>query len=483
MEEDNLEKATTINMDMISTIPDSLLCYILSFLPTRDSVATSILSRRWRHLWKELQVLDLDDGPFCTPERSAEEMDECFIAFINAALSRFPHIKKFRLSCEVLCEDDFRSYINDVTGPYLQELFVSQMYSLENYGVPCGIFTCPSLVSLCLKGYIFIEDEDLQSVHLPSLKNLELDVKYVNADKILGCCPVLETLKLTLDRVEFPTIRMPISTLKRLTFQDDYHGEVVEHLEIETPSLEYLHVSLWGRYLRFSVTDFSNMVEAHLDIWSHQEDEHIGWIPELLKAVCKTKLLRLGSSITGSLLCAPPIDFPKFGCLLHLQLRFGSFKSRFLLDLLHCCHKLQVLIIQNELHGHGPPLNQKSMLQPTSVPNCVTSHLNTFEFGGYEDSLEEHAFVAYILQNGLVLVRMMIHTYTSYVLENLKLAVHRGFPVEDIDKPFIHMPHSLKSLTFKENHCHPALLRFNDIEHLEIDTPFLEYLNINLCTS
>ncbi|RYR40692.1 hypothetical protein Ahy_A09g046433 [Arachis hypogaea] len=45
------------------------------------------------------------------------------------------------------------------------------------------------------------------------------------------------------------------------------------------------------------------------------------------------------------------------------------------------------------------------------------------------------------------------------VLENLKLAVHRGFPVEDIDKPFIHMPHSLKSLTFKENHCHPALLR------------------------
>ncbi|RYR40693.1 hypothetical protein Ahy_A09g046434 [Arachis hypogaea] len=384
MEEDNLEKATTINMDMISTIPDSLLCYILSFLPTRDSVATSILSRRWRHLWKELQVLDLDDGPFCTPERSAEEMDECFIAFINAALSRFPHIKKFRLSCEVLCEDDFRSYINDVTGPYLQELFVSQMYSLENYGVPCGIFTCPSLVSLCLKGYIFIEDEDLQSVHLPSLKNLELDVKYVNADKILGCCPVLETLKLTLDRVEFPTIRMPISTLKRLTFQDDYHGEVVEHLEIETPSLEYLHVSLWGRYLRFSVTDFSNMVEAHLDIWSHQEDEHIGWIPELLKAVCKTKLLRY--------------DFQPY--------------SLFVI----CLYPLSIVVpsCQNELHGHGPPLNQKSMLQPTSVPNCVTSHLNTFEFGGYEDSLEEHAFVAYILQNGLVLVRMMIHTYTSY---------------------------------------------------------------------
>ncbi|MED6144435.1 hypothetical protein PIB30_015648 [Stylosanthes scabra] len=411
-QEDNLEIPTTLNMDMISTLPDSLLCYILSFLPTRASVATSVLSRRWRHLWKELRVLDLDDGPFCTPGRSAEEMDECFTAFVNAALAWFPLINKFRLSCQVLCEDDFRSCINSVTGSHLQELFVSQMYSFENYGVPCGIFTCPSLVSLCLKGNISIEDEDLQSVHLPSLKYLELDVKYVNPNMILACCPVLETLKLTLDRVEFPT-HMPISKLKRLTYQDDdYHGEGIEHLEIDTPFLEYLHVSLWCRYLQFSVTDFPNMVEAHLDIRPCKEDEHLGWIPEFLKAVCKTKLLRLESSTTECLLRAPPIDFPEFGCLIHLQLRFRSFKSRFLLDLLHCCRKLQVLIIQNELHG--PPFNQKTMLQPTSVPNCVTSHLKIFEFRGYHNSPEEHEFIAYILQNGLVLMRMMIHTHTSY---------------------------------------------------------------------
>nr|POE99808.1 protein tpr1 [Quercus suber] len=37
--------------DFFDSLPDSLLIHILSYLPTRDSIITSILSRRWRHLW------------------------------------------------------------------------------------------------------------------------------------------------------------------------------------------------------------------------------------------------------------------------------------------------------------------------------------------------------------------------------------------------------------------------------------------------
>ena len=36
--------------DFFDSLPDSLLIHILSYLPTRDSIITSILSRRWRHL-------------------------------------------------------------------------------------------------------------------------------------------------------------------------------------------------------------------------------------------------------------------------------------------------------------------------------------------------------------------------------------------------------------------------------------------------
>src|SRR4051812_37947719 len=49
-----------MDVDQISSLPDDILQHILSFLETPNAAQTSLLSKRWRHLWSYTPALNFE---------------------------------------------------------------------------------------------------------------------------------------------------------------------------------------------------------------------------------------------------------------------------------------------------------------------------------------------------------------------------------------------------------------------------------------
>jgi hypothetical protein len=53
----NEEEDIDGNNKCLSNLPEEILLHILSFLPTKDVVRTSVLSKRWDYLWASIPNL------------------------------------------------------------------------------------------------------------------------------------------------------------------------------------------------------------------------------------------------------------------------------------------------------------------------------------------------------------------------------------------------------------------------------------------
>ncbi|KAF2569657.1 hypothetical protein F2Q68_00024039 [Brassica cretica] len=64
-------------VDLISNLPDVILHHILCFISTKLAISTSLLSRRWRHVWCDIPSISLKANTLTTA------------ASINKTLNRY----------------------------------------------------------------------------------------------------------------------------------------------------------------------------------------------------------------------------------------------------------------------------------------------------------------------------------------------------------------------------------------------------------
>ncbi|KAJ9159565.1 hypothetical protein P3X46_025067 [Hevea brasiliensis] len=124
-------------MDKLSSLPDSILHRILSFLYTSEAIRTCVLSKRWRNLWVSLPDLHFDSSNF--------ESKASFRKFVRSVLSlRLDNsLCKFHFHCHSTWKTDV-PLINRVTR-YLVSHHVQHLHLEVQMDFPNILLSCESI--------------------------------------------------------------------------------------------------------------------------------------------------------------------------------------------------------------------------------------------------------------------------------------------------------------------------------------------------
>ncbi|XP_059663964.1 F-box protein At1g80960-like [Cornus florida] len=178
--------------DVISNLPDELLCSIISLIPAKEAVATTTLSTRWSHLWRSVSRLDFDPKKPDTDEFIRLKIIEHVVSSqrANVTSCRITHSPEDWSSGELSALIDRLKAIEDL-GLTMRKYF-------RGTELPASAFRSQTLRVLELTRYQLVEESVVAFEGCVNLTTLKLNrVKFSAPDlvsKIISNCGFLENL-------------------------------------------------------------------------------------------------------------------------------------------------------------------------------------------------------------------------------------------------------------------------------------------------
>ncbi|KAL4015731.1 hypothetical protein IC575_023325 [Cucumis melo] len=271
-----------LGVDHLSDLPQSIIECILTRLPIRDAIRTSILSRRWRYKWTTLTQLVFDDD--CVA-MSNDGIYEDLIYFITHVL--FLHegpIHKFHLSATYLQNTpDLDQWLLFLSRKGIRELII-ELGDGEWFRVHSCLFNCSKLTLLELyrceldppptfKGFLCLK----------SLKLHQVLIAPEDIESLISNCPLLESLALSY--FDSLVLNICAPNLKYLYLEGEFRDICLQN----TPLLVSISVALY----------MNDESEPFGDISDCNYEKFLGGVPYLEKLtghVYFTKYLSIGNS-------------------------------------------------------------------------------------------------------------------------------------------------------------------------------------------
>ncbi|KAJ4904978.1 F-box family protein [Raphanus sativus] len=271
------EKEEAGSRDLISWLPEEVLGSILSLLPTKQAATTSVLAKKWRHVFRLVHNLDFNDYDHVLPpeeEEGGRKWDlirESFRKFVDA-LQCASRIKIFSLKCHFREESEMahvNSWICNAVERGVLEMSLD-LWTVCVVVLPCELVTSKTLVKLTLGSHIDLGNIP-PGVSLPALKSLFIDTILFSfgdlCNVLLPGCPVLE--ELSVRHVNYEGISYCISSrsIKKLTVYYNFETWITEMpgMSFDAPNLVSLDYSDYALE-EYPQVNLESLVEARLNI-------------------------------------------------------------------------------------------------------------------------------------------------------------------------------------------------------------------------